>query len=166
MIVGQSFDKFRARAFGLTTAFAGVGTFIFPILTQWFLKHFGFEVTMCYLAATSTLVLFAAGLFGRHERLHLNEIGNPSKKKGSIDWSLILEPYFGLFCVIIGLTFMGNSMTISMLPALSNSYGIGKTHGAYLLSAFGLTSMVAVLFHGAIYDSSYIKPRRKLLYAV
>ena len=165
MIISQNFDKYRGRALGIMTAFQGVGTFIFPILTQSCLKHFGLNITMVYLAGTTSLVLISAYLFGLHEKSKPDKINSHQKSRSRLKWSLLFEPEFAVFCVIICMTFTGNSMTIAMLPALSSSHGTSRENASYLMATFGLTSTLAVLVHGITYDTECVKPIKKLVYA-
>ena len=75
-LIGQNFDKHRARALGIMTAFQGVRTFIFPIIAQSCLNHFALNITMYYLAGTKSLVIISAYLFGLHEKTKPYEIDN------------------------------------------------------------------------------------------
>lgn len=79
ILVSQYFDKHRALANGICVSGTAAGSFVFPLLIETLVKHFGFHGTILLLGACMLHVCVSATLYRPLENNYLTPATDAEK---------------------------------------------------------------------------------------
>ena len=160
MLVGQTFDAYRSRALSACTACSGIGVFIFPMITEFIKTKYDFTCAMIFLSLIPLIMLISVFLFRSNEQAEITTKIVTFSSMGEL-----LKHYdFTMFCIGLLFAFIGNSLTICLLPAISRSQGMTSAESSFLVALIGASNTITVMMHGVLYDLKVMKKWIVVLY--
>lgn len=187
------FDKKRGLAAGIITTGIGVGVFCWPSLARLLISMYGWRGALWVMGAILLNGMAIGGLIrppvGKMEKKLVpdeepaqqgnSDTDTTSQKsddpsivsrwhdfrlKSILDWTLLKDPYFTLFCIATMLIQLGHLVAYSFTPARAQALKIDKAQAAILVSLIGSTSTGGRAVIGYIADKKFID--RTFLYGL
>ena len=106
VMIGHYFEKRRALATGIASCGSGVGTFVFAPLSVGLLDLYGWKGSMWIIAGIILNGVVCGATFCPFENKS-TEIDKEYKKPKLMDWSLLKNPPFMVFCFSSFLCLLG-----------------------------------------------------------
>jgi sugar phosphate permease len=163
-VIVNWFDRKRGLALGLASAGVGLGAFITPLLTQHFVKTYGWRSAYLSLAAVALFIaLPTVGLFlrGAPQDVGLRQDGLPeiasSKSDAdgpaglSVAEAVRTSTFWKLLVIIFCVAACVNGLIASLQPLLTDR-GISGEAAALAASMFGLAAIVGRAASGYLID--------------
>ncbi|CAD5122174.1 DgyrCDS10620 [Dimorphilus gyrociliatus] len=161
VMIGHYFNKWRAFATGFSSCGSGVGTFVFAPLSAYLIEQFGWRGALLIHAGITLQGCVIGMTFRSVNELTTNADGTNEKNKGkkrTIDFKLLLNIPFMLFCISSFLCAIGFFVPSTYLPDYAISKGISRRKSAFLLSLFGIFNTLGRIVCGLISDNSKVDP--------
>jgi len=158
VMIGHYFERYRALATGIASCGSGVGTFVFAPLSVWLIQSYGWKGAMWIISGIVVNGVVMGALFRPPPELEVQNPENPPEKKKLIDFSLLREPTFMIFCFSSFLCLVGFFVPFIYIPDYARKHGLSNREGAFLISIIGITNTIGRVFCGYISDKPWADP--------
>ncbi|XP_006820680.2 monocarboxylate transporter 13-like, partial [Saccoglossus kowalevskii] len=167
-ILSKYFDKHFASATGIACVGTGLGFFIFPPMTQFFVSKYGWRGSFIILSAINANTFACAAVMRpiivtsqEQEKKNTDRIhyGRFKKILHGLGFQLLCTNHnFAL--MILGIFAGGISFIIllSLIMPYAVDIGIPELKASFLVTAVGIASLSIRLVQGWVVDRGYIRP--------
>jgi len=156
VMIGHYFEKYRALATGISSCGSGVGTFIFAPLSVSLINSYGWKGAMWIITGLVVNGIVMGAVFRPPPEDQEQNPENPPDKKKLIDFSLLREPSFMVFCFSSFMCLVGFFVPFIYLPDFARKHELSNNQGAFLVSIIGITNTVGRVVCGYISDKRWI----------
>ena len=156
-VVAGHFERWRGLAFGLVTAGAGIGTFVYPYLIDLLLMTYGWRGSLLLIGGI-TLNACVCGALMRPNRIRSTQNFEQQQDVQKIETTesflkLFKSPRYIILCSSNFLFSFGYSVFSTHMPAFSvRALGLNEYEMSTLVSVTGISNLFFRLLQGAILD--------------
>jgi predicted MFS family arabinose efflux permease len=151
------FQRHRGFALALILTGSGVGSIIYPPLTQWTITHFGWRDAFVMLGGIALLGFPLTAMLVRNKPAHIVHREVSNQPSLSVGRALASAPFWVLAGITILSAFSENGLVTNLAPILTQ-HGIAVATAALALSFRGGAGIIGRLLVGFLVDR--LSPQR------
>jgi predicted MFS family arabinose efflux permease len=152
-IVSAWFDRHRGRALAAVMAGSGLGSMVFPPITQFLISHWGWRTAYLSLAALIAVIalpLATIFLYEPSSKSDQRDHAVPGKAESALA-SIRSLPFLGICLSLLLFSFATNGLYAHWAPLLTDG-GAPAWQAALVLSVAGFSALVSKLSTGYFLD--------------
>ncbi len=151
-VLSTWFDRGRGRAFAAMMAGSGLGSIVFPPVTQYLVSHYGWRSTYALLGLCILIIGLPPAILFVYEREGAISTERRGRSSHSVAWKNALTyPFFCLVSALMLFSIAENGLGGHLSPLLTD-HGFSAQAAAGVIALLGAATLVSKLTTGYLMD--------------